>query len=429
VTALILSCIFIVYIVIPGILVRRIVSLFVPLRKPQWNRTEEITSAVVGTVVPFAIALFLVEFIHWFGQHPFKFDDSSALRWSDYKTVFSVSYSEKIYEHLLETANDSFWQTALRVMKRQSRLVVWFYAASALIAMISGYVTYKYGDWRHNKTYEFLARKFIIPNVSEWHLMLTPFVHKRAPKRKVSVEVLTPDHKLYRGFVGDYHIDRDNKLTGIVLEYASRYDLSRRKADKEKGQLGPSESYWRSIPGHALYLLADKIHNLNISYPTEAPIEVIAQDELKEMKIPAKVTTAEQANLLVTVTEPQIESTLRNFTTCAHCSLHGLPARVVRAGRDTPLISRSDGKTYHLFLFDGPRQLSDKTKNSLSNSVLVNFRYALDSLKISNRSVLAFLTGAPNQSRDETVKMIEAFADKLEATLKEGKPLASIYRE
>jgi len=53
--------------------VRRLVALFVPLRKPQWNRTEEITSAVVGTVVPFAIALFLVEYVQWFGQHPFQF--------------------------------------------------------------------------------------------------------------------------------------------------------------------------------------------------------------------------------------------------------------------------------------------------------------------------------------------------------------------
>jgi len=149
----------------------------------------------------------------------------------------------------------------------------------------------------------------------------------------------------------DYHVDRDNKLTGIVLEFASRYDLSRYKSDKQKGQIGPSDSYWRGIPGNALYLLADKIHNLNISYPAEASNAQLAQAELKEMKIPAKVTTEEQANLPVTISEMEPAPLLRNFSICPHCNMQGRSARIVRAGKDTPLISRTDGKNIIYFCF------------------------------------------------------------------------------
>jgi hypothetical protein len=431
VTALLLSFILLAYVIVPGILVRRFISLFVPLRKPQWNRTEELTSAVLGTMVPFIAALILVKYVYWFGHHPFSFDDSSALRWSDYKTVFSASYSEKLYEDYLRSNNDAFWQTALRVFKRQSRLISWYYVASAIQALGIGLATYFYGDLRTNKAYEWFARKFVVPNISEWHVMLTPFTHPRKPKRKVRLEILTPDHKLYRGNVGDYHIDKDSCLTGVLLEDARRYDLRKYQSDLEKGQIGPSESYWRSIPGHALYMLADKIHNLNISYPPVIPMEEVAEKSLKGMNITAHVSSQEQKITSVTVTETPLVGALdnaskpeplKNFERCPHCASKGRVFTVVRGGPSTPLVSRSDGRSYHLYLLI----LQVREQGPLKR-IVAHFRYALDAKGITNAPSSVILADAITGPNERINEMVELVADELEAKLKKGQSLAAIY--
>lgn len=428
-TALILSFIVLAYVVIPGILVRRLFSLFVPLKKPQWNRTEELTSAVVGSLVPFVAAVFLVKFVHWFGHNPFPFDDSTALRWSDYKTVFSASYSEKIYEDLLHTSSDAFWQSVLRVCKRQSRLLVWYYAASGLQAVLVGLATFFYGDLRRYKTYEFLARKFLIPNMSEWHVMLTPFIHPRKPKRSVRLEILTPDHKLYRGAVGDYHIDKDGHLTGILLKDALRYDLRKYDSDFKKGDTGPSENYWRKIPGHALYILAEKIHNLNVSYPSEIPMDEVAEKSLKDMNIAARVSSEPQRTIKIelpaqepTGQAPEEAEPPKNFAKCPHCASKGRIFEI-KVGSSTPLISRSDGSSFHLFLLFLRRPLSPS-----KNLTKAFFRYALDRKGITDRPTVVVVENEQGTPWERTLASIEAVADKLAAILKTGESLAGFYQ-
>jgi hypothetical protein len=432
VIALVLSFLLVAYIIIPGIIVRRLISLFVPLKKPQWNRTEELTSAVARCLVPFAIALILVRWVHWFGHHPFPFDDASGLRWSDYKTVFSASYSEKIYEDYLHTDNDAFWQTALRVCKRQSRLLAWYYVASGMQAAVIGLSTYFYGDLRRYKPYEFLARKFVIPNLSEWHVMLTPFTHPRKPKRTVRLEILTPDQKLYRGTVGDYHIDKDSALTGILLEDAYRFDRRKYEAEIAKGQPGPTDSYWRKIPGHALYLLSGKIHNLNISYPSEIPMEQVVEQSLKGMKIAARVSSQPQEVTTVAVAETPIEGgkqpptqqePTKNFVRCPHCASKGRVFEVQRAP-STPLVSRSDGSSFHLYLLRLHTTVDGQKKR-----VVAFFRYALDKNGIANGPTVAILEDAVRSSEDHTLRLVEDVADELAAKLRNGETLAGVYEK
>ena len=45
---------------------------------------------------------------------------------------------------------------------------------------------------------------------------------------------------------------------------------------------------------------------------------------------------------------------LSNFETCPHCVAKGKSGSIWRMYERTPLISRSDGTTFHLILFDGP---------------------------------------------------------------------------
>lgn len=433
VIALVLSFLLVAYVLVPGIIVRRLILLFAPLKKPQWNRTEELTSAVARCLVPFAVALLLVKWVYWFGHNPFPFGDSSHLRWEDYKTVFTASYSEKLFEDFLHTDSDAFWQTALRVCKRQFRLLTWYYVASAVQAVVIGLSTYFYGDLRQYKTYEFLARKFVIPNLSEWHVMLTPFTHPRKPKRTVRLEILTPDQKLYRGTVGDYHIDKDSALTGILLEDAYRFDRRKYEAEMAKGQTGPSDSYWRKIPGTALYLLSGKIHNLNISYPSEVPMERVAEQSLKDMKIAAHVSSQPQEVTTVTVAETPVErggkqpptqqEPTKNFVRCPHCTSKGRVFEVQRAP-STPLVSRSDGSSFHLFLLRLHTTMHDQKKR-----VLAFFRYALDKNDITNGPTVVILEDARGSSEDHTLRLVEDVADELAAKLRNGETPAGVYEK
>jgi hypothetical protein len=426
-TALILSFLLISYIVIPGILVRRIVSMFVPLRRPQWTRTEEITSAVVGSFVPFCVAAILVKTFYWFGHHPFPFDDSAALRWNDYKTVFSASYSEKLYEGFLQANNDAFWQTVLRVIKRQSRIATWFYAASAIQAVIIGAVTANFGRLRKNQTFDFIARKFIIPNISEWHVMLTPFTFHPSPKRSVRVEILTPDEKLYRGIVGDYHIDRDGHLTGVLLRNACRFDRKKHSEDRAAVKLGPSETYWKPISGHTLYIMAEKIHNLNISYPPDAPLQDIAETKLKELKlnVPGHLTVELSQGRVQPEKAVDHPSTEKNFTNCPHCAANKRPSRLVRVDDTTPVISRTDGHSYHIFLLYGPPNLPPRSEKPARATRLLHFRYALDKFNLTNDPVIVQMGEVSDEKK--YLKALESIVDKFEEELRHGRKLVPFY--
>jgi hypothetical protein len=44
----------------------------------------------------------------------------------------------------------------------------------------------------------------------------------------------------------------------------------------------------------------------------------------------------------------------RNFNRCPHCLVHGAPALLHRLREGLPMISRSDGETFHLVLADRP---------------------------------------------------------------------------
>jgi hypothetical protein len=159
------------------------------------------------------------------------------------------------------------------------------------------------------------------------------------------------------------------------------------------------------------------------------PIEKTAENDLKEMDISARVSTEAQTDLPVIVTEAVSAADGRNFETRTHCEYNRKPNKIIRVGRNTPLISRTDGKNYHLFLFHGPTPVPATTKGSLPGDFLVNFRYALDSQKMANKPVMAFMHNSPDEPLQQARVRIEAFADRLEKILKDGKRPESIYRE
>src|SRR5437868_6056276 len=119
--ALLFSLVLLAYVIIPGILFRRIFHVWVPLRRIQWSRTDELTAFVVTLIVPAFVAFLLVRHTSFFAHHPFGFDDSLALKWNDYKDILSASYSEKFFDANREALLD----VAERVCRRQGHFLTW----------------------------------------------------------------------------------------------------------------------------------------------------------------------------------------------------------------------------------------------------------------------------------------------------------------
>lgn len=111
------------------------------------------------------------------------------------------------------------------------------------------------------------------------------------------VDVLTSDDHLYRGEIGDYFLDTEGKLSGIFLVETYRFDRQGYLRAKSAGRTGLSGDYWKKIPGAKLYLFADKITSLNISYEPTAPLPDFIKQVLEKLNIPAQVTVVEPAPL------------------------------------------------------------------------------------------------------------------------------------
>src|SRR5258708_23909450 len=84
-------------------------------------------------------------------------------------------------------AHNLYWSSLNLVLRRQARFLSWFFATITLEGLLFGWLASNYGNW-HNRNrsrsllaaallrlYEVFTRKFILPNLSEWHVLLTNF--------------------------------------------------------------------------------------------------------------------------------------------------------------------------------------------------------------------------------------------------------------
>lgn len=166
------------YLLVPSGLFRSLYSLFLPrIIKFQRTRTEEFTFAVLAAILPFCLALGLVWTV---ATWPFSVhEDSSSARRNEYHAVVGTAISDKGYE---EGAKASVWWRALnRVIRRQARFLTWYYILVLGEAGLFAWLTRNYGRWRETlpplrrSVYLWSARKILLPAISEWHVLLTPF--------------------------------------------------------------------------------------------------------------------------------------------------------------------------------------------------------------------------------------------------------------
>jgi hypothetical protein len=274
VIALSASIILTLYLLIPGSIFGLILGLFVPLRSFDRTRGEEILRGVLSTLLPFILSLLLVWMVKPFDTHPFAFPDTSQARRADYKLVVSGLYSEDLFKH----SGDLFWKALTRTGRRQGRFLVWYYSFIILEGWGFGALCVSYPKYKENRSYRWAAKHVLLPSISEWHVLLTPFFFSDK-STVVRADILCSDNNLYRGAVAEHFLDKEGQLRGMIITDALRYDrityLKDRDAAIDKHPVN-KDNYWHAIPGAKLYIFADKIQNLNLSYDSPAP-------SLKEM--------------------------------------------------------------------------------------------------------------------------------------------------
>jgi len=291
VIALAASVVLTLYLLIPSSIFRLIFGFFVPLRNFARSRGEEVFQGVMSTVLPIALTLVLVWAISPFDRHPFSFSDTAQTRRADYKLVAGALYSEAVFRQ----SGDAFWKAMTRTGRRQGRFLAWYYLLVIAEGLIVGVLSVSYptltGRRWYNRCYKWSADKVLLPNISEWHVLLTPFFFKNKGT-VVRADILCVDGTLYRGKVVQHSLDKEGQLAGLIITEAKRYARDSYLRDQEKGPV-KKEDYWHSIPGARLYVFADKILNLNLTYegpepPPKAMADVISrqlnQTILIEMK-------------------------------------------------------------------------------------------------------------------------------------------------
>ena len=108
----------------------------------------------------------------------------------------------------------------------------------------------------------------------EWYPLLTDFALKDKPAR-IKADILSDD-TLYQGTVAKHFLDKDGKLSGIILTEPRRFDRRAYLGDKDAGRSPKADDYWRDIPSAKLYFFAERISNLNLNYDaTQADKDIL----------------------------------------------------------------------------------------------------------------------------------------------------------
>jgi hypothetical protein len=113
-----------------------------------------------------------------------------------------------------------------------------------------------------------------------------------------------------------------------------------------------------------------------------------------------------------------------NFTSCPF-EANRKSAPIVRANAKTPIVSRSDDRTFYLSLLDGPLTVHS-TANTIPNRAVLVFCYSLDPLGISRRLVQVTISTA-QLSHGQVMAATESAADCLAQLLAQCQRLEEYY--
>src|SRR5258708_7403599 len=105
-----------------------------------------------------------------------------------------------------------------------------------------------------------------------------------------------------------------------------------------------------------------------------------------------------------------------NFSFCPHCVANGRPCMLERLNEWGPMISRSDGKSFHLVLGDRPIEYPHEKNAGRSDMKSVGFWYVHEANGNSTETVVVILRRPP-RGGVFLLRHLELVADQLYETL------------
>lgn len=115
----------------------------------------------------------------------------------------------------------------------------------------------------------------------------------------------------------------------------------------------------------------------------------------------------------------------RNFINCPHCAFLG-KAKLIRPAIHGPLVSRSDGRSFHLYLEEsGLHRGSSEPKSE--PQIYALFRYDLDPRSVKSESTLVIISHAGDDETRKLTKLEEA-ADLLAELLERAEVPRRLYK-
>lgn len=270
--AIIASMLLGAYVLLPDFLFKKFAPNFRDVTRARGGRFTEIFSGAGASLLPFFFALLASKFCRLVGHWPLPVEESVAQKYFDYRTLITSLCSDTYFhEHL-----DGTWTAAGHVLLHQGRFLFWMYFALALEIVCAVLLTYFFGSLSRYRIYRWTFGKIFLGRASHWQLLLTGFAFPRGSRPQVVVDAMTTDDHLYAGTVGDYFLNVDGELSGLLLKNFKRFKRVELEAARKAGLNPDPGEYWTEIPGTNFYLPADKIASLNIRY--EAPRSELIQD-------------------------------------------------------------------------------------------------------------------------------------------------------
>lgn len=116
----------------------------------------------------------------------------------------------------------------------------------------------------------------------------------------------------------------------------------------------------------------------------------------------------------------------KNFNLCRHCVGQGEEGLLWRLSESMPMISRSDGESFHLVLADRPLPYPAESKSGRSEQISLFFWYCHVLHGTSTRTTVVVL---PTHERERLslVRRIEHIADLLTDKLRNCSELKTMY--
>jgi hypothetical protein len=116
----------------------------------------------------------------------------------------------------------------------------------------------------------------------------------------------------------------------------------------------------------------------------------------------------------------------RNFNLCPHCAMHGGQPLLRRLREGLPMISRSDGATFHLLLADRPLPYPIERASGPTRRISACFWYSHVDQPDNTYSTVVILPDS-RTNHPATFRMIETAADLLAEELLQFGRLATLY--